>query len=279
MNFEYFDIHSHLYFKSFDLDREVEIKKIKEAKIGAITVGVDFETSEQAIGLAEKHDNLFATVGFHPGDVELETVFDEKLTTLAEHKKVVAIGECGLDYFRLSPELGLGFKADKALATIANQKKIFQSHIDLALKLDKPLMLHIRPSKGTMDAYLDALEILENQQKLSTWQVDNLLGNVHFFVGDLEVLERFLALGFTVSFTGVITFTHYYDEVILAVPLDMIMSETDAPLVPPVPYRGQRNSPMYVLEVVKRIAEIRGESLEIVQRQLVKNVKKTFGLG
>jgi len=259
--FDYFDIHSHLYFKDFDADREEEIAKLKEAKIGAITVGVDFETSQQAILLAEKHDNLFATVGFHPGDVTLETAFDERLQNLAEQKKVVAIGECGLDYFRPTEN----FEKIKE-----KQKKIFQKHIDLALKLNKPLMLHIRPAKGTMDAYLDALEILEKQK------TDKLRGNVHFFVGDLDILKKFLAIGFTVSFTGVITFTHDYDEVLRATPLNMIMSETDTPFVAPVPYRGKRNSPLYIPEVVRKIAEIRGEDFETVRKQLVLNARKSF---
>ena len=119
MQYEYFDIHSHLYFKDFDTDRESEIEKMKEANIGAITVGVDFETSEQAIDLAEKHENLFATVGFHPGDVLADTVFDERLQTLAQHAKVVAIWECGLDYFRPTGD----FEKIKL-----NQKVILQNH-------------------------------------------------------------------------------------------------------------------------------------------------------
>ncbi len=239
MQFEYFDIHSHIYFPDFDADREEEIQKLKDAKIAAITIGTDFDSSEKAMALAEKHENLFATVGEHPGDVTLESLFDTRLENLATHNKVLAIGECGLDYFRPSES----FEEIKSI-----QKKIFQSHIDLALKVGKPLMLHIRPAKGSQDAYGDALEMLEAQKKISG---EALRGNVHFFVGDLE--------------------THpdvFHSHV--------TMSETDAPFVAPMPYRGQRNSPLYVPEVVKKIAEIRGEDLEVVKTALRDNALRYF---
>src|SRR3989344_237625 len=104
MQFEYFDIHSHLYFPDYDKDREHEIEKIKKAKIGTITIGTGFETSQKAIELAEKHKNIFACIGQHPGDLKEDSVFDERFSVLAEHERVVAIGECGLDYFRISTE-------------------------------------------------------------------------------------------------------------------------------------------------------------------------------
>src|SRR3989344_8332088 len=281
MDFSYIDIHSHLYFSDFDNDREDEIEKLKQNKIGVITVGTDFNSSKVATELAEKHENLFATAGQHPGDVTLESIFDERLESITGNSKVVAIGECGLDYYRIE-------EGNTAIKQI--QKKIFQLHINLALKLDKPLMLHIRPKKGTMDAYHDALEILENYggnnyggnasvRELHRGEASvKLRGNAHFFVGDLDVLQRFLALGFTISFTGVITFTHDYDEVIRQVPLEMIMSETDAPLVAPVPYRGKRNSPLYVPEVGKKIVELRGEDFEVVRKQMVENALRVFSI-
>src|SRR3989344_2198757 len=213
--FDYFDIHSHLYFPDFDAARGDEIEKLKENKIAAITVGTDLQSSQKAIALADARNNLFATVGQHPGEVTTDSKIDDISSIfekLAENKKVVAVGECGLDYFRMD-------KNDTELKNI--QKRIFEKHIELALKLDKPLMLHIRPQKGTMDAYHDALEILENYggNNYRGNASVKLRGNAHFFVGDLDVLQRFLALGFTISFTGVITFTHDYDEVIRQVPL------------------------------------------------------------
>ncbi len=264
MAFDYIDIHSHLYFPDFDADRESEIAKLKENKIAAITIGTDIESSEKAIALAEVHENLFATVGWHPGDLPHSAEFPTELEKLLENNKVVAIGECGLDYYREAA-------ADMQLRGV--QKKIFQAHIDLALKADLPLMLHVRPQKGSQDAYHDALQILEAELPKSGGK---LRGNVHFFVGDLDVLKRFLKIGFTVSFTGVITFAHDYDEIIRSTPLDMLMSETDSPFVAPASHRGQRNSPLYVPEIVRKIAEIRGEDFETVRKQLLKNAERVF---
>jgi len=266
MTFNQFDIHSHIYFKDYDSDREQEIQKMKDANIGTISVGVDFETSKVCVDLAEKHSNLFACIGQHPGDLTQDSVFDSRLEELGNYPKVVAIGETGLDYFRMDP-------SDTALKSI--QKTIFEYHIDLALSLDKPLMLHIRSSKGTMDAYLDALEILEHHSKTSGGK---LKGNAHFFAGDTGILNRFLDIGFTVSFTGVITFTHDYDEFIANTPIDMIMVETDSPFLAPHPYRGQRNSPYYIDKVVERISEIKQLSLEETKKALLGNVFRVFGI-
>ena len=264
--YNYFDIHSHLYFPDFDKDREEEIKKIKKAKIATITIGADLESSKVAIELAEAHHNLFACIGQHPGELNLGSIFEQKLMPLAENPKVVAIGECGLDYFMM-------LEGGSSLKGI--QKTIFEYHIDLALSVDKPLMLHIRARKNTQDAYLDSLEILEHHAKTSGGK---LRGNAHFFAGDMDVLKRFLEIGFTVSFTGVITFTRDYDELIKYIPLNMMMSETDSPFVAPVPHRGKRNSPLYVPEVVKKIAEIRGEGLETVRETLLGNAMRYFAI-
>lgn len=269
MQFEYFDVHSHLYFPDYDGDREEEIEKMKKEKIGTIAVGTGFEASKKCIELAEKHENIFACIGQHPADLNKDSVFEEKLQKLAEHEKVVAIGECGLDYFRLPDDPALA----EELKSI--QKTIFEYHIDLALANDLPLMLHIRSSKGTNDAYYDALEILEKHDKLAG---ERLRGNAHFFAGDTDILRRFLAIDFTISFTGVITFTRDYDELIKYTPLDMILSETDAPFVAPIPHRGSRNSPLYVPEVVSRIAMVKNEPLEVVKQAIIANTKRVFGI-
>lgn len=264
MNFEYFDIHSHLYFKDFDEDREKEIEKLKKEKIGTITVGTDFDSSKTAVEMAEKHENLFACIGQHPGDLKEDSMFDDRLNILADNTKVVAIGECGLDYYRMEGD-------NVELKYI--QKTIFEYHIDLALEKDLPLMLHIRSSKGTEDAYNDALAILEHHAKISEGK---LMGNVHFFAGSAEVLKRFLAIGFTVSFTGVITFTPDFDELVKETPITSLMSETDSPFVAPVPHRRERNSPLYVPFIVQKIAELRGEPLEATKEAILANIRRVF---
>jgi TatD DNase family protein len=257
--FKFFDAHSHLNLPEFDKDREEQIRKLEDADIGTITIGVDKATSGFAAELGQKSPNLYAGIGLHPTDTDEEYDADY-FENLIKDPKVVCVGECGLDYFR---DAG---KKDK-------QKEIFIRQIELALKYEKPLMLHCRPSKGTMDAYEDALDILESYKNNL-----NLKGNAHFFVGDLSIAKRFLALGFTMSFPGVITFARDYDEVIKNIPLGSILSETDSPFAAPAPYRGKRNEPGYVIEVVKKIAEIRGEDYEKVREATAENAKKLFNI-
>lgn len=261
---KFIDVHSHLNLSQFDADREEVIAKLKEEDIYTITVGVNLSTSREAVILAEKHENLFACVGLHPVDDPKENFNEKEFEILANHKRVVAIGECGLDYFRLEQD---------SVSEKQRQKDIFIKHIELSLKTGKPLMLHCRPSKGTMDAYNDTLDILES------YAIDShrLCGNAHFFVGDLSVTERFLKLGFTMSFSGVITFAHDYDGVIKMLPIESILSETDSPFASPVPYRGQRSNPLYVKEVVKQIAQIRNEDDEYVRLTTIDNAKRMFG--
>ncbi len=259
---EYIDIHSHLYFKDFDADREEVITRMKEAGIATISIGTGLETSKESIALAEQYSHLYACVGLHPGHVASIDVPAE-LAVLAEHEKVVAIGECGFDYFRLEGD---------ALDIKKSQRKVFEHQVELARKVGKPLMLHCRPSKGSQDAYHDTLDILESFYKTNP----ELAGNAHFFAGDMDVLKRFLDIGFTVSFTGVLTFTHDYDELVRYTPLESLHAETDAPFVAPVPHRGARNSPEYVPQVVSAIARIKEEEEEIVKNTLVSNARKLF---
>lgn len=257
---KYIDIHSHLNLPEFENDIDEAIQRLKETDTETIVVGTDYETSKKAVEIANTYDGVYACIGIHPVDDKTKIFEKDKFEELIKNKKVVAIGECGLDYFH----------ADKNdPQEVARQQQLFLDQIEFALEKDLPIMIHAR------NAYEEILEILKPLVKENG---EKLRGNVHFFAGDVATAKRFIDIGFTLSFTGVITFTHDYDEVIKTTPLHMLMSETDSPYVAPVPYRGKRNEPSYVLEVVKKIAEIRGEELETVEKALISNAKRVFKL-
>ena len=278
---KYFDAHTHVNFVAYKDDQDAVIKRAADAGVGMNCVGTQFDTSKSAVELAQKYDNVWATIGLHPihtsksyhdekelGDGGKEFTsrgerFDSSAyEELGKDPKVIAIGECGLDYFRV----------DESTKDVQIQN--FVAQIELANKLNKPLMLHIRPAPRSLgevgNAYGDALEVVKAHAKVR--------GDVHFFAGDWNIAKKFLDLGFTLSFTGVVTFTHDYDEVVKNAPLDMLLSETDAPYVTPVPYRGKRNEPAYVEHVVRKIAEIRGEDTDGVSAQLFENARRLFGI-
>ena len=273
---KYIDIHGHLNFVAFDNDRNEVIESSKKANVTMVTVGTQLDTSKLAVKLAEENDSVYAIIGLHPihtskshhdvqelgeGNKEFtsrgEVVDIESYKILAKNKKTVAIGECGLDYYHADPE------------SESKQIKAFEQMIDLANEVNKPLMLHLRNGSGK-SAYLNAYDILPSRSKVC--------GDLHFFAGNKEEAKPFLDLGYYFSFTGVITFTRDYDEVIKYLPLDRIMSETDCPYVSPLPYRGKRNEPAYVVEVVKAIARIKGREEDFVARQIIDNANRFFSL-
>ncbi len=279
MTYAFFDLHSHLHDKAYHHDVEEVIGEMKSYGVGSITVGTDLLLSKEAIALAEKHDNLYATIGLHPADNVTED-FDEKaFEKLLGSKKIVGVGECGLDYHyienffeRDKEEKGLIHTRDEEKN---RQQRIFKEQVEFACKHNLPLMLHGRPSKKSMDAYEDMLIILEEAKKEHGTK---LRGNTHFFVGNIEIAKRFVDIGFTMSFSGVITFTKDYDDVVRFLPITMIHAETDSPYATPSPFRGKRNSPMYVQEVVAKIAVLRNEPFEEVRTQLLENAKRIFDL-
>lgn len=250
---KFFDVHSHPNFAAFDSDRDEVVKRALENGVWLAVVGTDQESSLHAVALTEKYEEgVYAIVGAHPTtDEEFDYEFYKRL---ASHPKVVAIGECGLDYFR---------DANK------KQEENFRRQIELANEVRKPLMLHVRNGKD-ISAYRLAAKILKEKAKV--------VFNSHFFAGDLEEAKLLLDLGATFSFTGVVTFARNYDEIIKYLPLEKIMAETDCPFVTPAPHRGKRNEPTFVMEVVKKIAEIRAEDLEKVREQLLKNSFAFFNL-
>ena len=276
----YFDAHTHVQFAAFDEDREAVFERSHKAGVGMNLVGTQLDTSKAAVECAKAHEETWASVGLHPihtskshHDVnELGEegkaftsrgeVFDfAAYEALAREPKTIAIGEVGLDYFRLDED------------TQKVQTEAFVAQIELANKVGKPLMLHIRSGKygeAANSAYDDAITLLKSHSKVQ--------GDVHFFAGKWETAKKFLDLGFILSFTGVITFATDYEEVVRNTPLDMILSETDAPYVTPAPNRGKRNEPLYIPDIVRKIAAIKGINEEETREALLQNATRVFGL-
>lgn len=275
---KYIDAHAHVNFSAFDEDRENVIESTLDNEVWMINVGTKAKTSKKAVEIAEKYqEGVYAIIGLHPihtsksfhdkdelgeeaepfnssGDVWDEDYFQG----LAKSKKVVGVGECGLDFFRLDID---------NKETRMRQVETFNCQIEFAVKNDLPLMIHCR------DAYKETLEILKSyQKKLGT----KVRGNFHFYAGEINVAKEILDIGFTLSFTGVITFARDYEELVQYVPIDRMLSETDCPYVTPIPFRGKRNEPLYVKEVVKKIAEIKGLDIEIVREQILENIRSQF---
>ncbi len=288
---KYIDIHSHVNFTAFDEDRDEVIRRALDNDTWVINVGTQIDTSRKAVEMTEQYpEGVYAIIGLHPihtgasyhdekelgeGGKEFVSrgeIFDkEAYRELLKNPKVLGIGECGLDYYRMDEE------------SIEKQRKALIEQIELANEFNKPIMLHIRnnPKDKTRNAYFDAIELLKQYWKDNPAYArgsDVARGDVHFFAGGVEEAKAFIDFGFTLSFTGVITFTTDYDEVLRNTPLDMIMTETDSPYVTPVPYRGKRNEPIYVKEVVKKIALIKNLPEEEVAQAIMANTKRVFTL-
>ena len=260
----YFDTHAHLGMEDYDEDREELILKLQSEKIGVINIGVDKKSSFEAVALANQYENVFATIGYHPKDAEGEFK-EEDFEELVKNSKVVGIGECGLDYFRIKGDFKI--ESLKTNLPAGRQVELFKKQIDFAVKHDLPVIIHCR------DAHKEIIEILElKKQEFG----DSLRGVIHFFSGGVEEAQKYLDLGFYFSFGGVITFTDAYDEVIEFIPIERILPETDAPFVAPVPYRGKRNEPIFVKEVYKKMAELKNEDLAKIKEILMENIESLF---
>lgn len=252
-----FDSHTHVQLSQFDDDRDEVIKRALDAGVWIINAGADRESSKKGVEIANKYkEGVYATVGQHP--TEGEAGFDyEFFKNLAQNEKVIAIGECGLEYYRIE-------QMEDSKEQIKKQKELFIEHIKLAKEVNKPLVIHCR------EAFPDLIEILQSNNIKS--------GLIHFFTGTLDEAIKLLGMGFYFTFGGLITFNRDFDEIIKFMPLDRIMVETDAPYVAPMSYRGKRNEPAYVIEVAKKLAEIKGVSFEKVCEQTTENVKKVFNI-
>lgn len=272
-----FDVHTHTQFAAFTEDRDAVIQRALDAGIWMVNVGTQKDTSEKTIEIAQKYpEGVYATVGLHPihteksyhdpqelgdsseakGFMSRGEEFDHNYyKKLAADSKVVAIGECGLDYYRLGSE------------TKKRQQETFIKHIELAAEIKKPLMIHCR------NAFADVIRILN-----SKFHILNSSGIIHFFTGTTEDAKKLLDLGFSFSFGGVITFARDYDEVVKYIPLERILLETDAPYVAPTPYRGKRNEPAYVIKVAEKVAELKNLPFEEICVTTRKNALKIFNL-
>ncbi|MBI4160594.1 MAG: TatD family hydrolase [Candidatus Yanofskybacteria bacterium] len=265
-NMEIFDSHCHPQFPQYDEDREEMIRRALDAGIRMICVGTDAETSEKAIGLAGLYEGVWASVGLHPNDNPNEGFDEKKYEKLLGENKVIAMGEVGLDYYRT-----------EGAEDQERQKDRFIRQLELSQKIGKPLILHCRDARAgsTGRAYPDMIDILRSASDTRNSKPG---GVIHSYTGSLEEAKRFLDLGMYLGFNGIITFARQYDEIVKYAPLDRILLETDAPYLTPEPYRGQRNEPLYVTEVAKKIAEIKNISVEDVVVQTTKNTIHLFSL-
>jgi len=306
--FRYFDAHTHAHFSAFKDDYREVIRRALDAGVGLINVGTQKDTSRRAVEVAHEFESepvyphtrarngntigaerrssfgagVYAAVGLHPihtsksyhdpqelgaspstssGFISRDEEFDfEYYKKLARDPKVVAIGECGLDYYRFEGDVEELKK---------KQKKAFEMQIELSKETAKPLMIHCR------DAFRDTLDILK--------AVGGRAGVAHSFVRTVDEARELLDLGFYFTFAGNITFKPRADkpsadEVIRFIPADRLLSETDAPYLAPAPYRGKRNEPAYIIEVVKRLAELKGITVDEMAAQIIENAKRIFGI-
>lgn len=249
------DSHCHLTDEAFDDDRLFILNDLSNFGIrGIINPATNLTDSKMAIELAEKYDNFYAMTGIHPEEVDDITDKDlEELAKLAQNEKVIAIGEIGLDYYWTDDNKD-------------RQKEIFIHQLELARKLEKPAVIHVRDSKD------DVIEILKDYQDLKI--------QIHCFSDDLETLEKYMQMGFYISIGGVVTFNNGTNEQNAArnVPIERLMLETDSPYLTPEPYRGLRNDPRRVVEVARVVAQLRDMKIDKLAKRTYNNTKEFFKL-
>lgn len=262
------DVHTHLNFPKFDKDRKEVIKRAKEKGVEKIiNVGTSIKESKNVVELSEKYEDLYAIVGVHPHDADkLGGNWLSELETLAKKPKVLGIGEIGLDYFQHEAENEVNSKV---------QKEIFIKQIELSIKLKLPLQIHSRK------AAVDIIEILKTFKN----ELLDIPGMFHCMAGNLDYLKNVLDLGFFIGFDGNITYEGLapgedtlLTDLVRNTPLERIVVETDAPFLTPIPYRGSRNEPSYVIIVGEFIAKTKGTSFDEVNKITTQNSKKIFNI-
>ncbi len=248
----FFDVHAHLDDEAFDEDRKEVIKDIQNAGICVINAGSDIASSEFSLDLADRYDFIYACIGIHPHEAkDVPVDYLDILRDLSKHKKVVAIGEIGLDYY-----YDLSDKED--------QKKVFMEQLGLAKELDLPVVIHDR------EAHQDTLDIVKASGVKK--------GLMHCYSGSYEMALEFIKLGFYFSFGGIITFKNAKKpkEVVAKLPLESILCETDCPYLTPEPYRGRRNDPTKIPIIAQKIAELRDMDFHGLEMALEQNTRNLF---
>jgi len=280
----FIDTHAHVNFNAFRDDAEEVIRRSLDNETWMILVGAEFKTSNRALHYANKYERgVYAAIGLHPihleeGFIDSQEednaysfaprfeVFDYgSYEKLAKFEKVVAIGEIGLDYYHLDPTKDVSDVKKK-------QHEVFAQQLLLARSVDKPVIIHCR------QAHDDLLEILQEFKKEYSHIIptDRPWGVIHCFSGDEDLAWKYFKLGLLISFTGLITFSKQWDDLIRKIPLDKIMIETDTPYMTPEPYRGQRNEPVLVQYVAQRIADIKSIKIEKVAEVTSRTAREFF---
>lgn len=248
------DSHCHLNFPELAENIAAVRAAMAESQVGhALCVSVTLDKVHEVLALAEAYGNFYASVGVHPDYENIEEPTVDVLVKLAEHPKAIAIGETGLDYFRLSGDLEW-------------QRERFRTHIRAAIIANKPLIIHTR------SAAEDTIRIMREER------ADLVGGVMHCFTESLEVAQQAIALGFYISFSGIVTFKNagQLKEVAKVIPLDRILVETDSPYLAPIPFRGKTNQPAYVRYTALEIAQLRGIDLDTVMQATTENFFRLF---
>ncbi len=251
------DSHAHLDMKQFDSDRDQVIDRALSADVRhIITVGIDIKSSLNAVKLTTHYPSIFATTGIHPHNADNANKNDlEQIALIAQQDKIIAIGEIGLDFFRNR-------------SARQNQIEVFTQQLDLAISLNLPVVIHDR------EAHTETVNIL------SSFKRNGLHGMIHCFSGDYKLAHTFIKMGYYISIPGTVTFNNasQIQDVVRRVPLNKLLLETDAPFLTPLPHRGKRNEPSYIVHTAQKIANLRGISFEEISYQTSKNVCELFNL-
>ncbi len=257
------DTHCHINFDSYDSDRAAVLHRAAEAGVDTVIIpAIDLETSRQIPVLCEAHSGLYAAVGIHPNSTaDFDEPHLDQITTLAAHKRVVSIGEIGLDYhWDKSPK--------------AQQFRAFEAQLALAARLELPVIIHNR------EASADTLAILTTWAQSLPESLKERAGVLHSYSGDLAMAEKALTLGFYFGFTGPITYKNADEtrRIAAALPLDRLLVETDGPFLTPIPYRGQRNEPSYIPLIIERMAGVRQIAPDALAAATTANAARLFQL-